>query len=52
MYDQWHRQARKVAYRMLVGKPERNMPLGRPRLIQKNNIKMVLQETVWVSAEG
>jgi len=31
-------------YRVLVGKPEGNKPLGRPRLRWENNIKMDLQE--------
>ena len=31
-------------YRILVGKPEGNRPLGRPRRRWKDNIKMDLQE--------
>jgi hypothetical protein len=31
-------------YRVLVGKPERKGPLGRPRRRLKDNIKMDLQE--------
>ena len=31
-------------YRVLVGKPEGNRPLGRPRLRWEDNIKMYLQE--------
>jgi len=31
-------------HRDLVGKPERKRPLGRPRLIWEDNIKMALQE--------
>ena len=31
-------------YRVLVGKPERNRPFGRPRLRWEDNIKMELQE--------
>ena len=31
-------------YRVLVGEPEGNRPLGRPRLRWENNIKMDLQE--------
>jgi hypothetical protein len=31
-------------YRVLVEKPERNRPLGRPRHIREDNIKMDLQE--------
>jgi hypothetical protein len=33
-------------YRVLVGKPEGNRPLGRPRCKRKNNIKMEHQEVV------
>jgi hypothetical protein len=32
------------AYRVLVGKPERKRPLGRPRHRLADNIKMDLQE--------
>jgi hypothetical protein len=31
-------------YRVLVGKPEGKIPLGRPRRRWENNIKMVFQE--------
>jgi hypothetical protein len=31
-------------YRVLVGKPERKRPLGRPRCRWEDNIRMVLQE--------
>jgi hypothetical protein len=31
-------------YRVLVGKPERKRPLGRPRRKREDNIKAVLQE--------
>jgi hypothetical protein len=31
-------------YRVLVGKPERRRPLGRPRPRREDNIKMDLQE--------
>ena len=31
-------------YRVFVGKPEGNIPLGRPRHRWKDNIKMDLQE--------
>jgi len=34
----------KGVYRVLVGKPEGNRPLGRPRLRCGDNIKMDLQE--------
>ena len=33
-------------YRLLVGKPERKRPLGRPRHRFEDNIKMDLQEVV------
>jgi hypothetical protein len=35
------------AYRILVGKPERNRPPGRPRRIWVNNIKRDLRKTEW-----
>jgi hypothetical protein len=35
---------REGVYRVLVGKPERKRPLGRPRHIWEDNIKMDLQE--------
>jgi hypothetical protein len=31
-------------YRVLVGKPEGKRPLGRPRLLWEDNIRMDLQE--------
>jgi hypothetical protein len=34
-------------YRLLVGKPERNRPLGRPRHRWVNNIRMDLGEIGW-----
>ena len=40
---------RKGVYRVLVGKPEVKRPLGRPRRIGEDNIKMDLQE---VGCEG
>jgi hypothetical protein len=39
------------AYRMLVGKPKRKRPLGRPRCRWVNNIKMNLGEIGWVGME-
>jgi len=33
-------------YRVLVGKPGRKSPLGRPRLRWEDNIKMNLQEVI------
>jgi len=38
---------RRGPYRILVGKPEGKWPLGRPRRVWKNNIKMDLQEVGW-----
>ena len=35
---------RRGIYRVLVGKPEGNRPLGRPRFRWEDNIKMNLQE--------
>ena len=35
---------RRVAYRVLVGKPERKRPLVRPRRRWEDNIKMDLQD--------
>jgi len=35
---------RRDVYRVLVGKPERKRPLGRPRRRWEDNIKMALQE--------
>jgi hypothetical protein len=37
----------KTAYRILVGKPERKRPLGRPRRRWVNNIKIDLSELGW-----
>jgi len=36
-----------VACRVLVGKPEGNIPLGRPRHRWEDNIKMNIQEVGW-----
>jgi hypothetical protein len=38
---------RRGAYRALVGKPEGRRPLGRPRRIWEDNIKMDLGEVGW-----
>jgi hypothetical protein len=35
------------AYRLLVGKPERKRPLGRPRRRWVDNIRMALGEVGW-----
>jgi hypothetical protein len=38
---------KKNVYRLLVGKPERKMPLGRARHRWIDNFRMDLSETVW-----
>jgi hypothetical protein len=38
---------RRNAYRILVGKPKGNRPLGRPRRRWADNIKMNLREIGW-----
>jgi hypothetical protein len=38
---------KRVAYRILVGRPEERRPLGRPRRRWEDNIKMDLQEVGW-----
>jgi hypothetical protein len=35
------------AYKILVGKPERKRPLGRPIHRWDNNMRMYLREIVW-----
>jgi hypothetical protein len=37
----------RIAYRILVGKPEGKRPLGRPRRRWVDNIKMDLREIGW-----
>jgi hypothetical protein len=37
-----------MAYRNLVRKPKEEGPLGRPRRIEKDYIRMDFQETGWV----
>ena len=37
-------EEKRGVYRVLVGKPEENRPLGRPRYRWEDNIKMDLQE--------
>ena len=39
-----HMGERRGVYSVLVGKPERKRPSGRPRRKRENNIKMDLQE--------
>jgi hypothetical protein len=38
---------RRGACRILVGRPEGRIPLGRPRPRWEDNIKMILQEVGW-----
>jgi hypothetical protein len=42
---------RRVANRVLVGKPEGKMPVGRPRHRWEVNIKMNLKEVEWGSMD-
>jgi hypothetical protein len=44
--DMWHAWEKEV-YKVLVGKPERKRPLGRPRLRWEDVIRMGLMEIVW-----
>jgi hypothetical protein len=37
----------KNAYNILVGKPEGNRPLGRPRSMWEDNIRIYLREIGW-----
>jgi hypothetical protein len=39
-----HMEESRDVYRVLIGKPERKRPLGRPRRSWEDNIKMDLQE--------
>jgi hypothetical protein len=41
----------RVAYRILVGRPEGRRPLGRPRHSWEDIIKMDLQEVEWVGMD-
>jgi len=43
---------RRGVYRVLVGKPERNRLLGRPRRRWEDNVKMDLQEVGCVIVDG
>jgi hypothetical protein len=40
-------EEKRNAYRILVGKPERKRPLGRPRRRWEDNIRMDLGEIGW-----
>jgi hypothetical protein len=42
---------RRGAYRALVGKPEGRRPLGRPKRIWEDNIKMDLRKVGWRGME-
>jgi hypothetical protein len=42
---------RRGSYRVLVGRPDGNRPLGRPRRRLEDNMKMGLQEVVWAGME-
>jgi hypothetical protein len=44
-------EEKRNAYRLLVGKPERKRPLGRPRLRWVDNIRMDLGEVGWVDVD-
>jgi hypothetical protein len=45
------RMVKMTAYRLLVGKPERKRPLGRPRRRWLDNIKIDLKEIKWNSMD-
>jgi hypothetical protein len=45
------RGEKRNAYRIFVGKPQRNRPLGRPRRSWMDNIKMDLREIRWGGME-
>jgi hypothetical protein len=45
MWHEWGK--RECIYRILVGKPEKKRPLGRPRCRWVLNIRMDLRETGW-----
>jgi hypothetical protein len=50
-------EERRNVYRVLVGKPERKGPLGRPTRRWEDNIKMDIQEVVcgdmdWIDLAG
>jgi len=42
---------KRVAYRVLVGKPEGKEPLGGPRCRWENNNKNYLQEVIWLGMD-
>jgi hypothetical protein len=41
MYNAWEKR---MARKILMGKPERKRPLGRPRPMWEDNVKMILAE--------
>jgi hypothetical protein len=45
MYPEW--EEKRNSYRLMMGKPEGERPLGRPRHRWVNNIKMNLVEVGW-----
>ena len=47
-----HMEEERVVHRVLVGKPEGERPLGRPRRRWEDNIKMNLQEVGGVVGTG
>jgi hypothetical protein len=51
--EEWRKlhNEKKNAYRLLVGKPERKRPLGRPRRTWMDNIRMDLLELGWGDVE-
>jgi hypothetical protein len=42
-----HKGRMRNAYKILVGKPERKRPLGKPRCRLEDNIRMDLREIGW-----
>jgi hypothetical protein len=47
----WHAWERRNVYRVLVGKPEGERPLERPRRRWEDGLKMDLREIGWGSVE-
>jgi hypothetical protein len=43
---------KRIAYRILVGKPGRKRPLGKPRRRWEDNIKIDLREVEWDDMDG
>jgi hypothetical protein len=52
IYVYVHIEERSNAYKVLVGKPEGNRPLGRPRHRWEENIKLDLEEVGWGAWTG